>query len=110
MKIALSKRQWEFIGKQAGWITLFRQTLDKRADNGVADATDEKTDIVRDILGLSSGTMATLSGKKDYASIEEVQNQFANFAQKMQPQRNWRNWVDAWQEFWQSELMNGTPL
>lgn len=106
MKIALSKRQWEFIGKQAGW-TIYPKKLDKQSES---IASDETTDIVRDIVNLSSGTMATLTGKKDYASIEEVQNQFANFAQKMQPQRNWHHWVDAWQEFWQSKLMNGVPL
>jgi effector-binding domain-containing protein len=115
MQIKLSKNQWEFIGKKAGWTPSMTPSIRKKSSilkkiRKMSESGDDKTDIVRDIINLSSNTIATLSGKKDYQSIEDVQNKFVEFAQKMQPQRQWKNWVDAWQEFWQTELTGNVAI
>jgi hypothetical protein len=59
--------------------------------------------IVSDARGLSSGTIANLTGKQKYNEIQKIQNDFVKFV--MQNKTKYKKWHDAWMVFWkQNEL------
>ncbi|MHA1286041.1 MAG: hypothetical protein ACTSPB_01435 [Candidatus Thorarchaeota archaeon] len=51
-------------------------------------------DVIRDIYALSSGTMATITGKRKYTEINEEINKFAKFVEKSFIKFD--SWQDAW--------------
>ena len=51
----------------------------------------------REALILSSGTMGTLTGLRQYAEIEKIQ--FAFYSWIIEQKREFRNWPEAWNEF-----------
>jgi hypothetical protein len=55
--------------------------------------------ILADCRQLSSGTIAALIGKADYATIDLVQGDFVRFVAAMIPKNRWENWVQAWESF-----------
>ena len=55
-----------------------------------------KTDAI-EALSLSSGTIATLTGRKRYDEIDEIQQRFALFV--AQAGRDFQTWVQAWAAF-----------
>lgn len=54
--------------------------------------------LAQEAASLSSGTLATLTGYRDYALIDEVQGQFVAFCRK---HPTFPTWQDAW-ESWQT--------
>ena len=52
-----------------------------------------------DILGLSSGTLATLTGVTDREELDKIQNDLFLFAQG----KDYRNWQDAWTAYRDAE-------
>lgn len=59
------------------------------------------TQLERDILSLSSGTIATLTGRADYESIDHVQGDFLTFVRLRYSDRRqpWPTWAHAWNDF-----------
>ena len=60
-----------------------------------------RTELERDILALSSGTIATLTGHKDYESIDHIQGDFLTFVRFRYRDRRqpWPTWAHAWNDF-----------
>ena len=50
-----------------------------------------------EILSLSSGTMGTVTGLRQYAEIEKIQ--FAFYSWIIEQKREFRNWPEAWNTF-----------
>lgn len=55
------------------------------------------TTLETDILALSSGTIAALTGYRNYGWIDYIHREF--FAYARRGNRSWRNWQDAWRDF-----------
>ena len=51
----------------------------------------------REALILSSGTIGTLTGLRQYAEIEKIQ--FAFYSWIIEQKREFKNWPEAWNEF-----------
>ena len=61
------------------------------------ERTKEKiNDVVMDCLGLSDGTIATLTGFRRYDEIERVQNELVQLALEMPTAANW---MEVWEEY-----------
>jgi len=59
--------------------------------------TKEKiSDVVQDCLGLSDGTIATLTGYRRYDDIERVQSELVQLALEMPTAQNW---MEVWNEY-----------
>lgn len=54
-------------------------------------------DVKRDAIALSSGKLATLTGKRTYAELEAIQAEFIAFVEQHPGQ--YETWVNAWQDF-----------
>jgi hypothetical protein len=54
--------------------------------------------ITEDIANLSSGTISSLTGYRDFEQIDEFQNEFTEFAQDY-PNNSWQSWLDAYRDF-----------
>jgi hypothetical protein len=58
------------------------------------------TALERDILALSSGTIACLTGRSDYQSIDDIQGDFLTFVRYRYFNRQpWTTWAEAWKDF-----------
>lgn len=57
--------------------------------------------IMRDVLALSSGTIATLTGFKKYSDIDKIINAWIDYIEDTYHIYN--NWMDAWNEFEKSK-------
>ena len=57
--------------------------------------------IYRDILQLSSGTIATLIGENDYYFIDLIRSEFALYTRIHMEYKNckFKTWVDAWEHY-----------
>jgi len=55
--------------------------------------------IFRDILSLSSGTFATLTGYREYADLDMIREDFITFARIVIPHRRYSTWMDIWSDF-----------
>jgi len=56
------------------------------------------TGIYRDIIALSSGTMATLTGINSYCALEAIQANLA-FYYLRNYKSTWASWMDVWDSF-----------
>jgi len=69
--------------------------------SGLAESDDlanpKNMKIYKDVLALSSGTLAKLTGKKKYDDIEKAQNSLASFVRKSK--KSYSSWNDAWSDF-----------
>ena len=54
-------------------------------------------EILRDILSISSGKLAHLTGFSDYESLDRVQQEWFAFAQAQD--KDYKNWMEAWEAF-----------
>lgn len=54
-------------------------------------------EILRDILGISSGMLAHLTGFSDHESLDRVQQEWFAFAQEQECE--YKNWIEAWEAF-----------
>ena len=54
--------------------------------------------IIRDAASLSDGTLATLTGRRSFAELEQVQADFVAFVEKHPGQCE--TWMQAWDFFW----------
>lgn len=69
-----------------------------RCSRGYIEA--EKALVVMDILRLSSGTIANLTGFKDYRTIDKVQREFAEWTlSEIDNGHTFENWLAAWEAF-----------
>jgi hypothetical protein len=62
------------------------------------------TRLENDILALSSGTIATLTGYRDYESIDYVHIDFLTYVRaclnaRGRLRRSWDSWALAWNDF-----------
>lgn len=64
---------------------------------GLARKRDE---MIRDAAALSSGTIATLTGYRDYKSIEKIQNTFVIWVTQFY---DYPHWKAAWDDFTRSD-------
>jgi len=55
--------------------------------------------IIKDCRQLSSGTMATLTGKTKYAEIDIIRADFVSFVEVKGPKQNYENWQQAWEDY-----------
>ena len=62
--------------------------------------------LTSDALGLSLGTLATLTSETAMAALEQIQTDFARFCDGQPDQA--RPWQEAWQHFWWQRT--GTPM
>ena len=55
--------------------------------------------LIRTAASLSSGTLATLTGYRDYATLDRIQADFVAWVS--QPENGaWASWQDGWEHFW----------
>ena len=52
---------------------------------------------MRDAINLSSGTLATLTGRRSFTELEQIQAEFVAFVEKHPGQ--YETWIKAWQAF-----------
>jgi len=77
--------------------------IDFRHDEISMDEGQFTGSIASDARGLSSGTIASLTGKQKHDEIQKIQNDFVKFAS--QNKTKYKNWHDAWRVFWkQNEI------
>ena len=55
-------------------------------------------DLVQDAMNLSSGTIANLTGIRDYSRIESIQLDFIEFCEENH--RLYKSWSKAWATYW----------
>ncbi|MHA1286039.1 MAG: hypothetical protein ACTSPB_01425 [Candidatus Thorarchaeota archaeon] len=53
--------------------------------------------VIHDAYNLSSGTMATLTGKKKYSELDKIQNDFAQWVEGSP--RDFNTWQEAWRAY-----------
>lgn len=63
-------------------------------------ALRRKESVAKDAIGLSSGTIATLTGETQYAAIEQIQASFYRWC--MGQHSEYPNGFDTWQEAWEA--------
>jgi hypothetical protein len=56
----------------------------------------------RDAASLSSGTLATLTGRRTYAELDVIQAEFIAFVERHPGQ--YETWATAWRAFWENGL------
>jgi hypothetical protein len=71
----------------------------KELSSKTLDQAKKALEIIEDVASLSSGTLATLTGLRNYDDLDAVQADFTAFVRAMAPRREWMTWVDAWKEF-----------
>lgn len=54
--------------------------------------------IARECAGLSSGTIATLTGARLYSEIDAIQARLVQFALSANGE-GWETWMDCWEAF-----------
>jgi hypothetical protein len=69
--------------------------MERSGKSKQASTTSNK--VIRDIYNLSSGTMATLTGLKNYSDLDRIQREFGEFAEDSP--KNYKTWSDAWDDF-----------
>lgn len=97
--------------------SLWKREASKKADLSKADTKElqelmtkakidhieakRRMNILMDIVNLSSGTMAKLTGKRGYQELEEAQNNLVDYAKKGLSVYGgqWKNWNDVWEDF-----------
>jgi hypothetical protein len=57
--------------------------------------------IIKDINGLSSGTLATISGLNKYTDLDNLKQDFVDFTIKVLKDKPtvYKSWQEAWKEF-----------
>lgn len=55
--------------------------------------------VLDDCRNLSSGTLATLTGRRDYADLDVIHDDFVRYVQALGPRNHWSTWVEAWRAF-----------
>jgi hypothetical protein len=55
------------------------------------------SNVIHDIINLSSGTMSTLTGKNKYVENDAIQLEFLIFVQNSK--ETFENWQEAWHSF-----------
>lgn len=55
------------------------------------------SNVIHDIINLSSGTMSTLTGKNKYVENDAIQLEFLKFVQNSK--ETFENWQEAWHSF-----------
>ena len=55
------------------------------------------SNVIHDIINLSSGTMSTLTGKNKYVENDAIQLEFLKFVQNSK--ETFENWQGAWLSF-----------
>lgn len=55
------------------------------------------SNVIYDIINLSSGTMSTLTGKNKYVENDAIQLEFLKFVQNSK--ETFENWQEAWHSF-----------
>lgn len=55
-------------------------------------------DLIIEILGLSSGTIASLTGLRKYQDVDKIVLEFIEHTKKSGVK--YENWVDAWRGFY----------
>jgi len=58
--------------------------------------------VIHDAANLSDGTLATLTGKRSFAELEQIQAEFVAFVEKHPGQ--YETWIQAWRIFWEKGL------
>ena len=56
--------------------------------------------LMRAAATLASGTLASLTGVREYVKLDAIQVEFVAFVHAKEPSRSWETWQDAWNEFW----------
>jgi hypothetical protein len=63
------------------------------------DKTYQRDSLTSQALGLSAGTLATLTGLRTYTELDVIQAAFVHFCDRADGQHT-TCWQDAWQRFW----------
>jgi hypothetical protein len=61
------------------------------------NAYSKMPEVEMQVRTLSNGTLATLTGWKDYYSLDCIRQKFMEFV--MQHPEQFKNWQEAWNEF-----------
>lgn len=56
--------------------------------------------VAREAATVASGTLATLTGEREYAKLESIQADFVDFVRANESEHKWETWQDAWSSFW----------
>ena len=71
----------------------------KRLSSMTLNQSSKALEVIKDCAVLSSGTIATLTGKTKYSEIDEIQSEFIAFVNALIPSRRWNNWMEAWDAY-----------
>lgn len=55
-------------------------------------------DLITDARQLASGTIASLTGHKDYATIARIQAEFVEYVEETG--HRYETWAAAWRDYW----------
>ena len=95
----LSKGDWgEVVDGEKTWI--YRKGEWSLATDP-SEVKESRSDVLRDVMQLSSGTLATLTGKGKYEELDKIRHKFEQFvigALDSDPNA-YKSWQDAWKYF-----------
>jgi hypothetical protein len=93
------------VGKEAeqAWREFESQAADEEFYNqgrwGSTERKSSYTKLLRSVIGLSSGTLATLTGIKDMKTLDKIHNAFILFLDEDDGSNVWSTWQEAWKDF-----------
>jgi hypothetical protein len=77
-----------------------RAIEDMMSESGISfEEAKKKLEIIKDVAALSSGTLATLTGAREYRILDKIHTGFVIFTKEQIPHRRWRHWQDAWDAY-----------
>lgn len=71
------------------------------AGDMVGEERDHRASVVAQARSLSSGTLATLTGKSLYSEIDPIYAEFVDFCEEVQ--NHHRSWQSAWHAYARSK-------
>lgn len=60
-----------------------------------------KEQLIKDCAFLSSGTMANITGTKQFDILDKIQGEFITFVDNSKT--TFSTWVHAWEEYWNNK-------
>lgn len=96
----LGKKKMAFQSPQEFGVTENRKFNMKKSElrKLIREVIKESNDkVIADVIALSSGTMAKLTGKRDYKSIDKIQSDWANWLDNQS--KVYSNWREAWEDY-----------
>ena len=56
-------------------------------------------EVINDCVNLSSGTLASLTGYRDYSDLDDIRDAFVFFTETLIPKKHYGTWMEAWKDY-----------